>query len=79
MKQLSAGPSKEATVVVDVKDATNSVLKYSKSSQKLIAVCVRAGGGGEHILTPAGEAGWALEGTHCNLALKKLGWSPKCG
>lgn len=64
MKHLSAGPSKEATVVVDVEDAANSVLKYSKSSQKVIAVFVRTGGGGQHILTPAGEAGWALEVTH---------------
>lgn len=45
LKLLSAGASKEVTtVVVVVADVTNSVLlKYSKSSQKVITVCVRAG------------------------------------
>lgn len=46
LKLLSAGASKEVTfvVVVAVADVTNCVLlKYSKSSQKVITVCVRAG------------------------------------
>lgn len=45
LKLLSAGASKEVTfVVVVVADVTNSVLlKYFKSSQKVITVCVRAG------------------------------------